>query len=300
MSKPHADIIGKKINRITCISYMGNGIYQCECECGTEIKMRAVWLLSGKQKECRKCAYKSRVLDRMDYQLDNITVIRYIGKKNKWECLCKCGNLLYMTGYDIHRTPKERKCMSCTKRGIRDAMIGQIFDKWTVLSESQKRGGKRGNVLYFTCKCECGKIQDISSTNLRHKNTTKCRQCAARKSESAFNSIYATYKCNAQKRNLEWHLTQDQFRVLINSNCYYTGLPPSNLHKTDSQEIVYNGIDRLDNSVGYLVDNCVPCNGTVNKMKSNLSYSEFIEICSLIMKMHNGKIVNKESKLKAV
>ena len=36
------------------------------------------------------------------------------------------------------------------------------------------------------------------------------------------------------------------------------------------------GIDRIDSSIGYVVENCVPCCTLCNRMKSNLSGREFI------------------------
>ena len=39
----------------------------------------------------------------------------------------------------------------------------------------------------------------------------------------------------------------------------------------------YNGIDRKDNTRGYEPDNCLPCCGLCNRMKSALSYGDFMD-----------------------
>lgn len=50
---------------------------------------------------------------------------------------------------------------------------------------------------------------------------------------------------------------------------------------------VYNGIDRVDNSVGYVLSNCVPCCSTCNRMKGTMSSEEFKEKIKLIYSRQN-------------
>jgi hypothetical protein len=38
----------------------------------------------------------------------------------------------------------------------------------------------------------------------------------------------------------------------------------------------YNGIDRVDSSMGYVAGNVVPCCSTCNRMKLDHSYDDFI------------------------
>lgn len=45
---------------------------------------------------------------------------------------------------------------------------------------------------------------------------------------------------------------------------------------------VWNGIDRVDNSKGYTMKNCVPCDGVVNKAKLCMSKDEFLEMCKAV------------------
>lgn len=41
--------------------------------------------------------------------------------------------------------------------------------------------------------------------------------------------------------------------------------------------IIYNGIDRQDNSIGYKTENCVPCCKFCNLAKSKFTIKEFQE-----------------------
>lgn len=165
-------------------------------------------------------------------------------------------------------------------------IAGQQFGKWTIISLAQSPDYDKPH-SYYDCKCDCGRVLKIRASVLNCKRASRgCIFCKTRKGKgvSAFNRVYRNYKRQAIQRSLEWDLTEDQFREITSSNCYYTGLPPSSVMKVSggNGEYVYNGIDRLDNSKGYNINNCVACIGEINRMKSNLSYSQFVELCSLV------------------
>ena len=50
----------------------------------------------------------------------------------------------------------------------------------------------------------------------------------------------------------------------------------------------YNGVDRVDNSLGYIKENCVACCKICNNAKSTLSISEWQE---WIIRVHDNYIV---------
>ncbi len=51
-----------------------------------------------------------------------------------------------------------------------------------------------------------------------------------------------------------------------------------------------NSIDRLDNTKGYIIDNCVPCCSDCNEMKLDRKESDFINLVNLI---HNNRSKNE-------
>lgn len=106
----------------------------------------------------------------------------------------------------------------------------------------------------------------------------------------AFKNLYLNYKRHARNRGYPFKLTHEQFHELCTTNCFYCDRPPLQNRKyariykrTDGTKrryedtFLYNGIDRLDNTKGYFVENCVPCCGDCNKMKMQLSFPEFIK-----------------------
>lgn len=75
------------------------------------------------------------------------------------------------------------------------------------------------------------------------------------------------YRASSKKRGYEFSLSKDEFEVLIQKPCVYCGTEPSPV----------NGVDRVDNSVGYVPDNCVPCCGTCNKAKGTMTRGQFVD-----------------------
>jgi hypothetical protein len=99
----------------------------------------------------------------------------------------------------------------------------------------------------------------------------------------------------AQKKNLEFKLSKNEFDEISNKNCYYCKKINSNSHT--------NGIDRKDNTKGYNVDNCVSCCTQCNCQKSELSDSEFIEHCIRVSKYnckHNLQIPEIETVIRCI
>ena len=89
-----------------------------------------------------------------------------------------------------------------------------------------------------------------------------------------------SYKSCARARDLAWELTDEDFDGLTSRECFYCGCPPSAVRKPDGLydggEFTYNGIDRRDNSLGYMIGNVVPCCWTCNHAKGNMPFDEFM------------------------
>jgi hypothetical protein len=98
--------------------------------------------------------------------------------------------------------------------------------------------------------------------------------------QASINARWTHYGNNAAKFNREFSLTKEQFTSLILGDCEYCGSPPSSIVKArgkHQQDFFYNGIDRVDNTLGYRTDNCASCCGTCNMMKRAMSVQDFLE-----------------------
>jgi len=161
------------------------------------------------------------------------------------------------------------------------------FGKLFVLDGSK---GERALV-----KCECG-VEKLVRKVLLNNGTIKSCGCDRANSiagrmlkpngAAAFRNRMSHYIDNAKKRNLSFELSLEQFTELIKQPCFYCDRKDSNAiqlnNKTGPKEIRFNGIDRLDSNIGYVIDNCVPCCKYCNFAKNSSSFDEFIAMCKRI------------------
>ena len=120
------------------------------------------------------------------------------------------------------------------------------------------------------CK-ECGGRQVCPHLRTR----AQCRECGG----SAFcvhdkwkpdcpvcnpASLFRRYRASAIKRDIAVRLTPAEFQGLVLMPCIYCGQTPA------------GGVDRLNSTQGYSVENCAPCCTVDNRMKLMLSYEEFL------------------------
>jgi hypothetical protein len=138
----------------------------------------------------------------------------------------------------------------------------------------------------WECQCICGKKVYRNSSHL--KTTTHpscgCQRLIKHKlpnNLSLKRKVLLSYKEAANRRSIEFLLTEEQFLSYIFEACYWCGMSPSNRTTTTVRpgrrvyKLVYNGIDRIDNSKGYTMDNCVTCCKICNKSKSDLTVEEW-------------------------
>lgn len=294
------DIKGKKINRLTVLEYTGKSKWLCLCDCGNEVTHYSHNIREGKAKECNKCAkITARNCNFKDLKGQTFgfwKVISYLGH-GKWECECQCGRCQQVSGKFI-RLGRSKSCRFC--KGVKSKIFssGMVIGSLTLL----KRIIKGRDIPYWECMCKCGGKDLVSEYNLKYEKRVTCRRCSPnikRVGNSAFNGLFSSYKRSAQNRGISWGLSIEDFGIITKSDCHYTGLPPSSIIKTTTSIYTYNGIDRIDSSKGYVIDNCVPCNGVVNKMKMALPYEEFLNMCSIISNHMANKDI-KNNMLKAI
>ena|ERR1700677_1245272 len=171
-------------------------------------------------------------------------------------------------------------------------LINQKFGCWKVLGEDRTLVQQKGRYKRFKlkCQCDCGYVGLVDYHNLKNGQTTKCFNCRILPDLSAsFNATLAQYKNAARKRNLDWGLSSEQFKAICLQDCTYCGSKPSNC-KTVKQcygEFIYSGVDRIDSSKGYTIENCTSCCKNCNFMKRALSVNEFLNHIKKIQDFQN-------------
>ena len=119
---------------------------------------------------------------------------------------------------------------------------------------------------------------------MRSGGTVSCgclrrNRAIAANETTSLGAIERSYKYAAKKRGLSFDLSRVYIDMLIHSPCFYCGEKGTNLMhgKHSYRSFAYNGIDRIDNTIGYTEKNTVSCCKMCNRCKSDLSISEFYE-----------------------
>lgn len=147
------------------------------------------------------------------------------------------------------------------------------------------------------CKCICGSEVIVQEVNLKSGNTESCgclhkEIIRLRSGLASMRARMSIYKQDAKRRNLKFELTEKQFGEITKQDCYYCGSKPNNVtgRGRPAGSYTYNGLDRVDNSKGYMIDNIVPCCDMCNGAKSNYSLQEFQDWNERVYNKFKGKL----------
>jgi len=124
------------------------------------------------------------------------------------------------------------------------------------------------------CAIAAQKWRDNNPEKTQHNNENKI---------NSYELQYNVYKRSADTKQLRFGISFDEFKDIVNKPCHYCGI----LRDRGTEQ--FNGIDRNNNSIGYLPDNCVSCCPMCNYMKNTLSGDVFIRRIDHIL-THNKHV----------
>ena len=183
--------------------------------------------------------------------------------------------------------------------------IQKKYGRLTVLREYRSKypGGRTCRRL--ECICDCGNITNPTKEKVVRGETQSCG-CLRKETykkwadnrklehgEAASNQVYEVYRKCAESRNYVFNLSKSEFLDIITSPCIYCGSSLDNeLNRYDfNGSFKYTGIDRYDNSVGYTLENSVPCCKICNRIKTNMDVNfVFNHINKMIDNSHLWRI----------
>ena len=201
-----------------------------------------------------------------------------------------CQQIVYGTRKNA-RLADGNNCAKCASAIVSSKLsnndrIGKRFGQLVVVDR---------NRMWWTCKCDCGRIERIHQSSLDHYAESDyvacCKSCKLERTISAIRQrIYNAKQEDATKRGLPFSLTINQFCKIVEQSCTYCGVPPraSDAHckqqwyKKWRDKHTTNGIDRINNAIGYIDGNCVPCCKRCNVAKHTKSAREFVALVSKI------------------
>ena len=144
------------------------------------------------------------------------------------------------------------------------------------------------NNSYWLFRCDCGNTCIKRPWRLPNATNPPSCGCAGRPSLrrhwAATTWRHARYF--SAHRGFPFDMTVEQFGELMSKPCHYCGgvpaTPQCSSRKSAHRNGLRNGIDRVDNSVGYVDGNCVPCCKCCNIAKNDHSVTDFLAHVSAI------------------
>lgn len=175
--------------------------------------------------------------------------------------------------------------------------IGDKYGYYTVLEKAGKLKSKPRRSLW-KCECKCGTIKLVDAGNLKKPGRKSCgclRQELAkekgkkqRTEKSYFNLLYGECKRTAKYRKKEFNLTKSEYKTIVIKNCYYCDTSPTITRTKVGIPVPTNGLDRINNSIGYTKENCVSCCKICNTMKSTLEVNKFYDHIEKILEFRKN------------
>ena len=175
-------------------------------------------------------------------------------------------------------------------------LTGKKYGDWEVISYSHTKSKQP----FWNCVCICGNNKKVGSNSLRNGSKScghnkKNYKGVPRSGKSEFDivmtNVKARYKCEAIKRGFTFDLTYDEFIKLTQLDCYYCNksASESSYQTSPRNEIIrYNGVDRIDNSQGYNLKNCVTCCKQCNLLKRHIPFWMIEKLYILMQRVKNG------------
>ena len=162
------------------------------------------------------------------------------------------------------------------------------------------------------CQCDCGNFITAILENIKNGHTKSCG-CLRKElmRENVKIATAAQIKSGRIKeprigtalrvftnRYKDGDLTFDDFYILSQQNCFYCGSEPNNVYnnykigafyseeRIKTGTFIYNGLDRIDSSIGHTKLNVVPCCKICNSMKMDMKSDDFLNQIKLIYNKH--------------
>jgi hypothetical protein len=251
--------------------------------------------VSYKYSSCEACLEKQRLKDKA--KRSNIVQTEHGTSKICSTCAREYPNNHFIKGILInaidneentHKSPNTKTCATCrtqnmTQNKKRDQdHVNEIARKNDKKPEriAVKQRWKEDNcekVSLNSLKSRGRKIiqdqtaylekQALQAKQWRENNPEKQKQINTTRNNS-IQCQYKVYMGVAKRKNLVFEFTYEDYENTVKMICYYCH---------EMNEKGFNGLDRINQSLGYTIDNCVSCCSQCNYMKGSMSKLAYIQ-----------------------
>ncbi len=170
--------------------------------------------------------------------------------------------------------------------GRRIDLVGQKFGFLTAVKFI--KAAKAGTYWELSCVCGNKVVRLASNIKKNHVHSCGCKPNRPAKEGAGFKRLFSDYRASARNRGYIFDIEESHFKKLIESNCHYCDVSPTKRYeKQVVHTLLANGIDRVDNNIGYTQENSIACCKNCNKAKGSLSKKEFL---TLIGNIYNNRV----------
>jgi hypothetical protein len=166
-------------------------------------------------------------------------------------------------------------------------------------------------VTHFWFNCKCGQDFALRKTNsfvsYEDIKCPDCKRLARLAPHIGERYVFRRVKWDAKKAGRSFNLSFEWFIETIQLPCHYCNR--SRVNKVDVaskitgeyllKDFRYNGLDRVDNAVGYEESNCVPCCVVCNRAKNSMPYNDFMDYVKALVNhqssMGDNHVTNGDS-----
>lgn len=134
------DLTGQKFGKLTALRRLPNQgrrtIWECQCDCGNIIPVRAENLRSGHTTSCgcKKREPSKKFVDLTGQKFGEWTVLSKAEKESYWLCECSCGVKREVYAPSL-KSGKSLSCGHLFKNQIRNPIIGSRYGNLIVLEQ---------------------------------------------------------------------------------------------------------------------------------------------------------------------
>lgn len=306
----YKDLTGNTYGRLTVISIAhekngrGQILWDCVCSCGKKARVLARCLTGGNTKSCGcLIRYADKTLS------------------SKYKLYDRYRRSSIVRGHDFDlpidhfNTLIQQNCHYCGHSpSLHFKACGVVRDGGFVYNGIDRKNGggyRVGNVVpcckpcnylkwdrteeefvLWVTRCHAnistiaGAVPQIlysdSSEILFYQEKDAIRKMCPGYSYYSMSTLYSTYIRMANSRGFSFRLKAKEFFEITQERCFYCGVSPYKNFRKGKSGFIFNGVDRIDSTLGYVMGNVVPCCHMCNISKSNLTIQEFssrIESC---------------------
>ena len=95
-----------------------------------------------------------------------------------WLCKCSLCNQITSVRGSALTSGRSTKCYACNIHQVNTDEVGNKYGKLEVISFSRSRNNRK----MWLCKCQCGNLIEVSTTDLRDGSVKSCGKCPGRQS----------------------------------------------------------------------------------------------------------------------